>query len=163
MIILEGPNGAGKSVLAKKLAEELDLVRHKFTEIPNTREHFNHQCAISKGLSFEDVIQDRCPLVSDWVYAPINSNRQPYLSLAQTLEELSEFDSILIFVDADNLKPKNPDTGGALLDLVYKKYLKIIFSIYTKNLPCLYYNYNHTDHDVFLQQLEELKALRDMI
>lgn len=92
MIILEGPNGAGKSTLAKKLSVDLGFRIHKFTEIPKTKAEWQTNHEKSLELLKEPVIQDRCPAISEWVYAPIVEKRKPFCGLKDVFEIIENLD-----------------------------------------------------------------------
>ena len=125
MIILEGPNGAGKSVLAEKLSERYGLVTHKFKEIPQNLREFNRQQNKSIELIHRPIIQDRCPIISDYCYARYNTQRRrPLCTANEIVSFLRTFKPLLIFCWAQRLKPTRP-TPIREMQWVPKRYVAL--------------------------------------
>jgi hypothetical protein len=69
MIILEGSNGSGKTALAERLSRALDRPVYKFPTPKDPRDAVrNYDSLLSAPF---DIILDRHPMISDWIYAPI--------------------------------------------------------------------------------------------
>lgn len=156
MIIIEGPNGSGKSVLAEKLARDLNFTIHKFMKIPQTIDEFNDQSKISMELIGKEVVQDRCPMISDWVYAPHNANRAPYMTIGQVKGMLSDLRPTTIFCETDKLNPKNRSYPSQLLKLIrftYLDFFKFLDTPIALNIPLFRYDYTKTNYDYFLESL----------
>lgn len=163
MIILEGAEGVGKSTFAEKLAENLDFTIHKFTQIPKSRDEFWEQVSICKDLTSKKVIQDRCPLVSDYIYAQHNETRNPFVEKEDVLHYLSNMNVLLIYVDADRRNPTKSKLDIWTQEEIYKKYTHLFIDIVNTNIPCMYYNYFSTHHKAFLDNLRKIFECKGVI
>lgn len=149
MIIIEGPNGAGKSVLAEKLARDLSFSLHKFTKKPETFDDFNGQVTESCALLRKEVIQDRCPMISDWVYSTHNMDRASFITPLAIKEIFTRVPNILVYCESLNLKPKKPidEKTEKLIRFAYFDTFRFL------QIPYVAYDYEYTKYDDFLKAL----------
>jgi len=68
MIIIEGPDGTGKSTLAARLRDLTLFHIEHYAEPPMTYDDFLRRKYKACWLMTQKVIQDRCPIISEYVY-----------------------------------------------------------------------------------------------
>lgn len=80
IIVVEGPDNAGKTTLVSQLAKRLHAASVKLERLPQSDEHvlthFSALQVIGDRLQ-TDVITDRFPTISDFVYGPIIRGKTP--------------------------------------------------------------------------------------
>lgn len=108
MIVIEGIDGSGKTRLTQRLARDLGINRCHFDGPPENYKEFRARCNQSSIWFHRPVIQDRCPFISELMYAQVE-DRDPYLSIQESKNALFIGLPLLVYCRPNNIFLHKPE------------------------------------------------------
>lgn len=96
VLVLEGPDGAGKSTLAERLSQVYNWpIVHTGGPLQSREEYFS-RVEQKELLTRTQVIYDRVPMISEFVYCPLQK-RLPYIEEFEAAAHLDTMQPVVIY------------------------------------------------------------------
>lgn len=96
MIVIEGLDGSGKSTLAKRLAKDLEIPYFHHGAPTESFAEFWEKCNNSAILFQRPIVQDRTPIISEYIYGKFR-NREQFIDLQKSQDWIRESLIVLIY------------------------------------------------------------------